>query len=153
MLLIRGPLMNPSAFLECGLGLGSSWLRTGWRHRLKSEWRFVLGYEGGFRAEACDTYVFPLMIYQLSVLFLCNGCRKVFEHLLFSFSWGARKRQVCKDVCAQHPYHERLGIPHLVSHRLSSMLTSLCCALSEDSNLEGSFRDAFHSFTITNFSF
>lgn len=76
-------------------------------------------------AEACDTYILPLIIYCLAVLPLCRTRMEVIKRLLTTLLWGGRKHWVRKEACF------------------------LRRVLTEDSVLARMVRDAFLSLTIT----
>lgn len=82
--LFLGPLIGLTD--SCGSNPGSSWrigqIKVGATVQI---WRW-LSLKG--KAEACAIYIFPLMLYQLSVFLLCKGHKKVLEHLLSFFLWG-----------------------------------------------------------------
>ncbi len=87
-----------------------------WRRRMLS----VKG-----RAEVCATYIFPLVLYRLSVLPLCKCHRKALERSLASTLWRGRGNRVDRRVCAQRLYHGGLGLPPLVSPCRASWLAFL----------------------------
>ena len=77
------------------------------------------------RAEACTTYVFPLILYRLSVLPLSENRLKALERLLFTLLWKGGKPWVRRQVCYQKPSRGGLGMPHLACHRQAERLSFL----------------------------
>ena len=77
------------------------------------------------RAEACVTYVFPLILYRLSVLPLPEDRLKALERLLFTLLWKGGKPWVRRQVCCQKPFKGGLGMPDLASHRRAERLSFL----------------------------
>ena len=55
------------------------------------------------RAEACAVYIFPLILYRLSVLSLPKNHRLVLQRSLSKLLWGDRRPMVRRQVCCQYP--------------------------------------------------
>lgn len=99
---------------------------------------------------SCATYVFPLILYRLSVLSLCKNRKKALEGLLFFLLCGDCKHQVCRKIVAYRPCIGGWCWEfHTMNHRHASRLAFLCRALTEDSILEAGVRNAFLILTIT----
>ena len=95
------------------------------------------------RAEACAQYVFPLILYRLSVLPLSAARMLVLERLLFSLLWKKGKPMVRREVCIQRTCNGGLGMPHMASHKNAERLAFLNRTLMEGQVWEGSVREAF----------
>ena len=95
------------------------------------------------RAEACVTYVFPLILYRMSVLPLPTNWMVLFERLLFSLLWRRGRPRVRREVCIQRPCNGGLGMPHMASHRHAERLAFLNRTLTEESAWEWKVRNAF----------
>ena len=78
------------------------------------------------RAEACATYVFPMILYRLSILPLPAGRFIALERLLFTLLWkGWTKAKVNRKVCFQRIQDGGLGMPDLRSHKRAERLSFL----------------------------
>ena len=78
------------------------------------------------RAEACATYVFPMILYRLSVLPLPTGWFNALERLLFTLLWKkSTKAKVRRKVCFQRIREGGLGMPDLRSHLRAERLKFL----------------------------
>ena len=80
------------------------------------------------RAEACATYVFPLILYRLAVLPLPKARRLALSRLL----WGGARPMVRRQVCIQRTRNGGLGMPDLESHWLAERLAYLGRSLTGD---------------------
>ena len=84
------------------------------------------------RAEACDVYVFPLILYRLSVLPLPKGPQVALQRSFSKMLWRGRKPWVRRQICCQRPCNRGLGMPNLVSHWLAERLVFLGRSLTWD---------------------
>ena len=85
------------------------------------------------RAEACATYVFPLILYRLAVLPLPKARRLALQQSLSRLLWGGARPMVRRQVCIQRPRNRGLGMPDLESHWLAERLAYLRRSLTVDS--------------------
>ena len=85
--------------------------------------RRLLSLKG--RAELCAVYIFPLILYWLSVLPLPRNHRVALEQSLSKLLWKARSPLVSRQVCCQCPREGGLGMPDPESHRLVYLGRSL----------------------------
>ena len=77
-------------------------------------------------------YIFPLILYRLSVLPLPKDHRVVRERSLFKLLWKGASPMVRRQVCYQRPRDGGLGMPGLESHRLAERLAYLGRSLMMD---------------------
>ena len=77
------------------------------------------------RAEACATYVFPLILYRLAVLPLPKERRLALQQSLSRLLWGGSRPMVRRQVCIQRTRNGGLGMPDLESHWLAERLAYL----------------------------
>ena len=84
------------------------------------------------RAEVCAGYIFPLILYRLSVLPLPKVHRVALEWSLFKLLWKGWNPMVCRQVCYQRPRDGGLGMLDLKSHRLTERLAHLGRSLMMD---------------------
>ena len=77
------------------------------------------------RAEACAVYVFPLILYRLSVLPLPKARRLALQRSLSRLLWGGARPMVRRQVCVKRTRNGRLGMPDLESHWLAERLVYL----------------------------
>ena len=84
------------------------------------------------RVEVCAGYIFPLILYRLSVLPLPKDHRATLERSLFKLLWKGRSPLVRRQVCYQRPRDGGLGMPDLESHRLVERLAYLGRSLTTD---------------------
>ena len=84
------------------------------------------------RAEACATYVFPLILYRLAVLPLPKVNRLALQRSLSRLLWGGARPMVRRQVCIQRTRNGGLGMPYLESHWLAERLAYLGRALTGD---------------------
>ena len=103
-------------------GVGGVWVWKSGRVWLR-RWLSLKG-----RAEVCAAYIFPLIIYRLSVLPL----PKDHQLALFELLWVGRSPLVLRQVCYQRPRDGGLGIPDLESLRLAERLAYLGRPLTTD---------------------
>ena len=85
------------------------------------------------RAEACATYVFPLILYRLAVLPLPKARRLALQQSISRLLWGGTRPMVRRQVCIQRTRNGGLGMPHLESHWLAERLAYLGRSLTGDS--------------------
>ena len=85
------------------------------------------------RAEACATYVFPLILYRLAVLPLPKARRLALQQSLSRLLWGGARPMVRRQVCIQRTRNGALGMPDLESHWLAERLAYLGRSLTGDS--------------------
>ena len=83
------------------------------------------------RAEACAVYVFPLILYRLSVLPLPKAHRLAFQQSLTRLLWRSRRPMVRRQVYIQRT-RNGLGMPDLKSHWIAERLAYLDRSLSGD---------------------
>ena len=84
------------------------------------------------RAEACATYVFPLILYRLTVLCLPKARRLALQRSLSRLLWGGARPMVRRHVCIQRTRNGVLGMPDLESHWLDERLAYLGRSLTGD---------------------
>ena len=110
---------DPFAYLECGSDLTSNWNETGWKveAQVGAWFRRQLSLNG--RAEVYAVYIFPLILYWLSVLTLPRDHRVALEQSLSKLLWKGRSSLASREVCCQRPREGGLGMPDLESHRLA----------------------------------
>ena len=85
------------------------------------------------RAEACATYVFPLILYRLAVFPLPKARRLALQQSLSRLLWGGARPMVRGQVYIQHPRNGGLGMPDLESHWLAERLAYMGRSLTGDS--------------------
>ena len=85
------------------------------------------------RAEACATYVFPLILYRLAVLPLPKARRLALQRSLSRLLWGDARPMVRRQVCIQRTRNGGLVMPDLESHWLAERLAYLGRSLTGDS--------------------
>ena len=88
-------------------------------------------------------YIFPIILYRLSVLPLPNFPRLVLQYSLAKLLWKDRKPTVHKQACCQRPCHRDLGMPDLESHLLAERLLFLGQSLTKDTVLGRKVKEAF----------
>ena len=84
------------------------------------------------RAEACATYVFPLIFYRLAVLPLLKARRLALKQSLSRLPWRGVRPMVRRQVCIQRTRNGGLGIPDLENHWLAERLAYLGRSLTGD---------------------
>ena len=84
------------------------------------------------QAEVCTVYIFPLILYWLSVLPLPKDHWLVLIQSLSKLLWSGQKLMVHRQVCCQCPQNGDLGIPDLESHWLAERLAYQGRSLSRD---------------------
>ena len=77
------------------------------------------------RAEACNVYVFPLILYRLAVLPLPKARRLALQRPLSRLLWEGARPMVRRQVCIQRTRNGGLGMPDLESHWLAERLAYL----------------------------
>ena len=85
------------------------------------------------RAEACATYVFPLILYWLAVLPLPKARQLALKQSLSRLLWGGARPMVRRQVCIQRTRNGGLGMPDLESQWLVERLAYLGRSLTWDS--------------------
>jgi len=83
------------------------------------------------RAEVCISYIYPLILYRLSVLPIPSTLLIQLERALFQFIWGKRAPMVRRDICCLHPSEGGLGVPSVETRRHTLRLRFLGRAISE----------------------
>ena len=91
----------------------------------------------------CAGYIFPFILYRLSVLPLPRDHRVALERPLFKLLWKDRSPMVRRQVCYQRPRDGGLGMPDLESHRLAERLAYLGRSLTTDAVWNLKVRVAF----------
>ena len=76
-------------------------------------------------AEVCAVYIFPFILYRLSVLPLPKEHRVALQRSLSKLLWKGRSPMVRRQVCCQRPRDGGLGMPDLESHWLAERLAYL----------------------------
>ena len=84
------------------------------------------------RAEACATYVFPLILYRLAVIPLPKARRLALQQSLSRLLWGGARPMVRRQVCIQRTRNGGPGMPDLESHWLAERLAYLGRSLTGD---------------------
>ena len=84
------------------------------------------------RVDACAVYVFPLILYRLSVLPLPRDRLVVLKQSLSKLLWGERSPMVRRQVCHQRLCNGGLGMPDLESHWLAERLAFPDQSLTKD---------------------
>ena len=84
------------------------------------------------RAEACAVYVFPVIIYRLSVLPLPKGASGALKQSLSKLLQGGRSPMVRRQVLHQRLCNGGLGMPDLESHWLAERLAFPGRSLTRD---------------------
>ena len=84
------------------------------------------------RAEACATYVFPLIFYRLAVLSLPRARRLALQRSLSGWLWGGARPMVRRQVCIQRTRNGGLGMPDLEGRWLAERLAYLGGSLTGD---------------------
>ena len=80
----------------------------------------------------CAVYIFPLILYRLSVLPLPKDHWVALIQSLFKLLWKDRSLLVHRQVCYQHPHDGGPGMPDLESHLLAERLAYLGRSLTMD---------------------
>ena len=138
-----GPVRILGVWFGPGLQLERNWLevRTKVEAQVVAWLRRRLTLKG--RVEVCAGYIFPLILYRLSVLPLPKVHRVALEQSLFKFLWKGRSPMVHRQVCYQRPRDGGLGMPDLESHRLAERLAHLGRSLTTDAVWSLKVRVAF----------
>ena len=127
-----GPICILGVWFGLGLQLERNWSEV----RAKVEAQVVawlrrrLSLKG--RVEVCAVYIFPLILYRLSVLPLSKDHRVALERSLFKLLWKGRSPLVRRQVCNQRPRDGGLGVPDLESHWIAERLAYLGRSLTTD---------------------
>ena len=77
------------------------------------------------RVEVCALYIFPLILYRLSVLPLPSNHRLPLQQSLSKLLWGGQRLMVRRHVCSQHPRNGGLGMPDLENNWFAERLAYL----------------------------
>ena len=80
----------------------------------------------------CAVYVFPLILYQLSVLLLHKARRLALQQSLTRLRWTGQRPMVRGQVCIQRTRNGGLDMPDLENHWLTERLAYLGRSLSGD---------------------
>lgn len=83
------------------------------------------------RAEVCVIYLYPPILYRLSVLLIIAKELTKFQRFLSKMLWVRGRPVVCREVCFQHPCRGGLGLPHL-SHKRALRLAFLRRKIDRD---------------------
>ena len=120
-----GPVLILEVWFGPGLQLKRNWLevRTKVETQVVAWLRRRLFLKG--RAEVCAGYIFPLILYRLSVLPLSRDHRVALEQSLFKLLWKDRSPLVRRQVCCQRFRDGGLGMPDLEGHWLTERLAYL----------------------------
>ena len=95
------------------------------------------------KAKVCAVYIFPLILYRLSVLPLPKDHRAVLIQCLFKCLWRGGSPLVLVQVCYQRPRNGGLGMPDLDSHWLAERLAYLGRSLTKDTVWGHKMRNVF----------
>ena len=95
------------------------------------------------RAEVCTVYIFPLILYRLSVLPLPMNHRLALQGSLSKLLWRGRTPMVRRQVCCQRPSNEFLDMPDLKDHWFAERLAYLGRSLSKDTVWKRKASDTF----------
>ena len=82
------------------------------------------------RVEVCAVYIFPLILYRLSVLPLPRNCQLVIQQSLTRLLGEGRRPMVRGQICIQRTSNGCLDMPDLESHWLAERLAYLGQSLS-----------------------
>ena len=77
------------------------------------------------RVEVRSVYIFPLILYRLSVLPLPRDRRLALQQSLIRLLWGGRRPMVRRQICIQRTCNRCMGIPDLENHWLAERLAYL----------------------------
>ena len=88
-------------------------------------------------------YIFPLILYWLSVLPLPRDHRVALEQSLSKLLWKGRSPLVSRQVCCQRPREGRIGMPDLESHQLAERLAYQGQSLTKKTVWGHKVRDVF----------
>ena len=91
----------------------------------------------------CAVYIFPLILYHLSVLPLPRDHRMALQQSLSKLLWKGRSPLVRRQVCCQRLRDMGLRIPDLESHWLAERLAYLGRSLTKDAVWDLKVRDGF----------
>ena len=86
------------------------------------------------RAQACSMYVFPIILYYLSILPLPGRILSGLTRSLFRVLWRWGHPHVRRETCIQRLVHGGLGMPCLKAHRDAERLSFLSRTLTEDAD-------------------
>ena len=93
--------------------------------------------------EVCAVYIFPWILYRLSVLRLSKVHRLALIQSLSKLLWSDRNPMVCRQVCSQRPWNGEHGMPEMESLLLAERLAYLGRSLSGDTVWGQKVRDIF----------
>ena len=117
-----GPIRIYGVWFGLGLQLERNWSEV--RAKIEAQvgtWlRRRLSLKG--RVEVCAVYIFPLILYRVSVLLLLKDHQVALIQSLFKLLWKGRSPLVRRQVCCQRPRNRGLGMPDLKSHWLAERL-------------------------------
>ena len=80
----------------------------------------------------CAVYIFPLVLYRLSVLPLPKSPRSALKRSHSKMLWGGRRLMVRWRICCQRLRNGSLGMPNLENHWFSERMAYLDRSLSKD---------------------
>ena len=84
------------------------------------------------KTEVCAVYVFPLILYRLSVLPLPRDHRVALEQSLSKLLWKGQSPLISRKVCCQRPREAGQGMTDLESHWLTVRLAYLGPSLMKE---------------------
>ena len=84
------------------------------------------------RAEVCNSHIYSLAVYRLSVLPIPATILFKLERILFQFLWAKRHPLVRREICYLHPSEGGLGVPNVEVRRHTLRLTFLDQMCSRD---------------------
>ena len=84
------------------------------------------------RAEVCNSHIYSLAVYRLSVLPIPATILFKLERILFQFLWAKRHPLVQREICYLHPSEGGLGVPNVEVRRHTLRLTFLDRMCSRD---------------------
>ena len=84
------------------------------------------------RAEVCNSHIYSLAVYRLSVLPIPATILFKLERILFQFLWAKRHPLLRREICYLHPSEGGLGVPNVEVRRHTLRLTFLDRMCSRD---------------------
>ena len=139
----NGPIKILGVWFGPDLQIEKNWseVQTKVETRIREWFRRRLSLKG--RAEACATYIFPLILYRLAVLPLPAARLLALERALYRFLWKGRRPMVRRQVCSQRPCNGGIGMPDLAAHRDAERLTFLYRSLTQENAWKKKVKAAF----------
>ena len=120
-----GPIHILGVWFGPGLLLERNWLEVRAKVEAQVATRLRRRLSLQVRAEVCAVYIFPLIVYRLSVLPLPKDHRVALGKSLFKLLGKSRSSLVRKQVSCQRPRDGGLNMPDLESHWLAGRLAYL----------------------------